>query len=158
MRKLLRVVLVFACVLMIGGCGKGSKTEYDMDEFSGILNELTADWEDDFNYLTDDEKSEQRIEIYDKYLKKFGLKSGQEITIRGYYNDYPNSNIFILRAEDDTNYESIMIGQFKEDGVKELLKEDEVIKVKGILFAGGSGLLDECELISPDISKREKVK
>lgn len=154
MKKISVFLMVMLCLAMFTGCGKKAKDEYDMDEFSEILSELTTAWADDFKYLTDDEKASQQSEIYNKYLKEYGLEVGQEITITGYYNSYPNTEIFFLRAKDDKNLEQPLTGAFKED-IKDLLKEDEVIRVKGELFTGGIILLDKCELISPDIDKRK---
>lgn len=153
-----KVLCVLLCLIVIGGCGNKAKTEYDMDEFGEILNEVTESWKDEFAYLTDDEKNEKQIEIYNKYLKKYGLESGQEITIRGYYNDWPESKLFLLRAEKDIELETVLTGEFRGDGIKEMLREDEVVKVRGKLFTGGFVLLSECDLISPDISKRDKNK
>ena len=155
-KKITCLIMSLMCLVILGSCGEKAKTEYSIEEFSQIMEDITNECVNEFKDVTDDEREEnqeeignKRKEIFSKHYKKHGLEVGQEIIISGYYGSFPNPQTFLLmRAEGDVNPESMVAGRFKEN-IKELPEVNEFIRVKGKLTEEMPFVIDDCELESP---------
>lgn len=154
-KRIVCLLMILTCLIMLGGCGEKAKTEYDINEFSEMLEDIVDDCANEFQDLTDDERNEnqeeiasKRKEIFIKHYKNNGLEVGQEIIISGNYSGLPKQGAFVLQAEEDTDFKFMVIGQFKDD-IKEFPKENEAVRIKGILTEDPVCIIDECELVSP---------
>lgn len=155
-----KVLCVLLCLMVIGGCGKKTVKEYDIEEFGKICNEMNRDIVKEYKYMTKDEIKEQYQQIYEKCAKKYGLTIGEEIIVSGCYSDHEKSEDFYVRPKGETKYLEVITAKFKDKDVKKYLTEDEVIKIKGYFFTCDTDEttfdLHNCELLSPDISKRKE--
>ena len=155
MKKGLKVVAVVLCVLMIGGCGKEAKTEYDTKEFWKILSEINQQAQKEIEeinteYFTKENHTSDEIkeyyykigEIRTKYAKKQGIEAGQEIIINGYYNESSDGTSFFLWGDktDSTYYIPCVFA----DG-EEHYDDGDFVKINGIFDPTAIGIT-ECKI------------
>lgn len=157
-----KVLCILLCLMVIGGCGKKTAKEYDIEEFGEICKGMNRDIAKEYKYMTKDEIKEQYKQIHEKCAEKYGLTIGEEIIVSGCYSEYEESEHFFVRPKGETKYLKAITAKFSDRNIKKYLTEDEVIKIKGEFFTSDEDDitldLHNCELLSPDISERKENK
>lgn len=163
MRKIFGVlVFVFFIGGLLMGCFPSSpETEYTMDEFLRVYKTVRKNFDKETAYWTeDDKKSKDYFETFLKCAEKEGLERGI-VTIRGVKTNSSSAHFFCLvkkgtALSDKGKLDTNQLLPCVTNNSKHILIEDdqEVVRVKGFLFKNTVGL-DDCEIISPDLSKFE---
>lgn len=163
MKKKLSILLIgIICVLALCSCGE-KKKEYKISELEKISEQANSAHKEDVEYLTSDEIKEQRGEIANKYIKKYKIPVGEEITVRGKYNnswvddDGKTTSCYLCtdtfdeeRFEQLQNY-TLSCGFDDKIDFSSIHKGDAIV-IKGTLTQFEDYCvfsLENCELISP---------
>lgn len=158
------IALLLCGTIFISGCSsqKSLKTEYDIDEFLEIWEDIGELVDEDTEYVPEDELLQARYESITKHLKSTDLTPGQIITINGKIEPlvaYDGKFLFSL-VESDYEYDEEnswnLVSCSSEDTWGILINPMENVTITGTLLAEeGSTVLSHCTIDSPSLSKLE---
>lgn len=159
-KKIIIFTIVSVFIVMLGGCGKKVKSEYNIDEFLDIYDDISSEYDKETEYWTQDEHLEKGNKKFIEIAKQHGFSQNSEITINGCIDkEFSSSQFICLRENEDSAAErksaSFIICQI--DNPRFVLLDDySTIKIKGtFLTEERATQLADCEILSPDLSNIE---
>ena len=157
MKKIiLTLVVLFISICYISCNSMTTKTkktntktfEYTIDEFLEISHQMTADYEEQTKYLTDEEIEEN--DIISKIAKKHNLPLNSTVELRGKVicnSVYPNSFYLVSQDTTSVDYDTQNYVDIYCEDRKSFALNGEIVVVKGKLTL--YNVLSNCEIVSP---------
>lgn len=150
-----RKIIIFASILILAllsvSCGAENKKEYDIEEFGKLYLETQELFEEETQYLTDEELAgEKGRNAYEKCSKKTGLPFNKSVTIRG-QKKYTHGSTFWIDSE-DSEYSIPCSFDNDEQNVCIFVNDGDNIVVSGIFSEEnkGYGSLTSISIDSPE--------
>lgn len=152
MKKIVSILLVAVmCCGMLVGCGEKKAKEYNIEEFGAIYDKIEAEFEEETEYYTDEEKyGKKGFEVYQKISEKNGLETGAEVIVSGikkgdsYGLNLVSEGITYAIPCFFTDSDSAL-GVFIEDG--------EQVKISGYFSKDEKsiGCITDIKILSPEV-------
>ena len=149
-KKIIISALIAVTILLSVSCGSESKKEYDIEEFGKLYLETQELFEEETQYLTDEELAgDKGRNAYEKCSKKTGLPFNQSVTIRGKKKYTLRSSFYIL--SEDGEYSIPCLFEVDEPNISIFINDGENIVVSGIFSQEnhGYGSLTNITIDSP---------